>query len=152
MDLRKLLFITFAVAVLSSWIGYKAGAYLWAVAKDFLTLKVSAPPIPSVPSVNFSGDKESSFGAKDFMALLPKIEPPLPQEVVQELPQEKPQTPPPKLRVTTIVISKERVAVIEGRLFKEGDVIHSGERIVKITRDGVLLEGRWGRRWVYIER
>ncbi|MDQ7039207.1 MAG: hypothetical protein Q9N26_08480 [Aquificota bacterium] len=58
---------------------------------------------------------------------------------------------PPSYRVTfTYVGVRRNYAIINGLLFREGDHISPHERIVKITREGVLLSGRWGERWLKV--
>ncbi len=58
---------------------------------------------------------------------------------------------PPQYKLTfTYTGSKKRYTIINGMLFKEGDMVSPDERIIKITREGVLLSGKWGKRWLYI--
>ena len=80
---------------------------------------------------------------------------PLPRVIVKEEkeiePIEEKQEKPPPYRVSfTFVGAIRSFAIIDGRLFKEGDMVSKDEKIVKIMRDGVLLSGKWGRRWLRI--
>jgi len=71
-------------------------------------------------------------------------------EVVRQTEEGIPEEPP-SYRVTfTYVGVRKNYALINGVLFKEGDHISPYERIVKITREGVLLSGRWGERWLRV--
>ncbi len=65
---------------------------------------------------------------------------------------ETPKAPekPPEYRVQFVFLGKKNYAIIDGRLLKEGDPISTEEKIVKITKKGVLLSGRWGKRWIYL--
>jgi len=59
--------------------------------------------------------------------------------------------PPPKYELTFIYIgTKERYAIINGVIVKEGDPVSGEERVVRIEKDRVLLDGRWGKRWIYL--
>jgi len=59
--------------------------------------------------------------------------------------------PPPKYELTFIYIGmKGRYAIINGLIVKEGDYLSSEERVVKIEKDRVLLDGKWGKRWIYL--
>jgi hypothetical protein len=99
-----------------------------------------------LPDLQF---KEAEFNREvlDLMALIEVKRPkpaPKPQPARKEL-QEK----PPAYRVTfTYIGLKKSYAIINGQLFEEGDHVSPYERIVKITREGVLLSGRWGERWL----
>ncbi len=57
---------------------------------------------------------------------------------------------PPKYKVQFVFLGKKKYAIINGRLLREGDPISPEEKIVKITKKGVLLSGRWGKRWIYL--
>ncbi|GEM_PF-2691242 len=58
---------------------------------------------------------------------------------------------PPEYRVTfTFVGTVRNYAIINGRLLKEGDPVSENEKIIKIRKDGVLLTGKWGERWLKI--
>jgi len=69
----------------------------------------------------------------------------VPQQVQQ---REKPEEPPPQYKISFIYIGKNRYAIIDKKLFKEGDRISPDEKIVRITKDGILLNGKWGERWI----
>ncbi|NPA58428.1 MAG: hypothetical protein GXN94_03935 [Aquificae bacterium] len=58
------------------------------------------------------------------------------------------QEQPPQYKVSFIYIGKGRYAIINGKLYKEGDILPSDEKIVKITKNGVLIKGKWGDRWL----
>ncbi len=55
---------------------------------------------------------------------------------------------PPQYKISFIYIGKDRYVIINGKLLKEGENISRDEKIIKIYRDGVLLKGKWGERWI----
>ncbi|MDQ7056696.1 MAG: hypothetical protein Q9M89_09710 [Persephonella sp.] len=55
---------------------------------------------------------------------------------------------PPQYTISFIYIGKGRYVIINGKLLKEGENISKNEKIIKIYRDGVLLKGKWGERWI----
>ncbi len=69
--------------------------------------------------------------------------------LVTRSPEKSPEKPP-SYRVQFVFVGKKNYAIINGRLLREGDYLSQEEKIVKITRKGVLLSGRWGKRWLYI--
>ncbi len=69
--------------------------------------------------------------------------------LVAKSPKKSPEKPP-SYRVQFVFVGKKNYAIINGRLLREGDYLSQEEKIVKITRKGVLLSGRWGKRWLYI--
>ncbi len=90
----------------------------------------------------FKEEEERSFKAPQGV--------PLPKPAQR---QEKQEKPPPSYTLSFVFLGPEgNYAIINGRVFKEGDRVSPDERIVKITKEGVVLEGRWGRRWLYINR
>jgi len=56
--------------------------------------------------------------------------------------------PPPSYKISFIYIGNHKYVIIDNKLYKEGDTLPSSEKIVKITKSGVLLRGKWGDRWV----
>ena len=72
------------------------------------------------------------------------------EEPAQETSQKPPEKPPEYTVIFTYVGLLKSYAIINGRLLKEGDMVSNEERIIKIKRDGVLLSGRWGKRWIKV--
>ncbi len=56
---------------------------------------------------------------------------------------------PPNYRLTFTFVGKRRYAIIDGNLYREGDKLKY-ERLIKVEKNRVLLDGRWGKRWVYL--
>ena len=64
---------------------------------------------------------------------------------------QKSTSPPPKYKLTFIYIgTKGRYAIINGVIMREGGPVSSEEKVVKIEKDRVLLDGKWGKRWIYL--
>lgn len=58
---------------------------------------------------------------------------------------------PPIYKVKFIYIGVGKKYVLIGnKLLTEGDVISENEKIIKIERNKILLEGSWGKRWIYL--
>ncbi len=106
-----------------------------------LTVKdVSGIPDLQVKSANFD---------PEVVNLLASVEVRKKEEIPVQV-MERPEKPP-QYRVTfTYVGLKKNYAIINGMLFREGDPVSPDERVVKITREGVLLSGRWGERWLRV--
>lgn len=61
------------------------------------------------------------------------------------------QVGPPNYELSfTYISSGKKYAIINGMLFTEGQNVSSEERIIKITKEGVLLSGKWGKRWLKV--
>ena len=58
------------------------------------------------------------------------------------------QKPPPFYKISFIYIGRSRYTIINGKLYREGDRISPDEKIVRISKNGVLLKGKWGERWI----
>ncbi len=58
------------------------------------------------------------------------------------------QKPPPFYKINFIYIGKNRYTIINGKLYTEGERISPEEKIVRISKNGVLLRGKWGERWI----
>ncbi|RMA97536.1 hypothetical protein [Hydrogenothermus marinus] len=57
----------------------------------------------------------------------------------------------PNYKISFIYIGvNKKYVLINGKLFTEGDFISNQEKIIKIEKDRILLEGEWGKRWIYI--
>lgn len=116
---------------------------------------IHQPPPPGkelarLPDLQFK-EAEQKKGVLDMIGLIDvrgwKL-----KETPAQLTEKEPERPP-SYRVTfTYVGPRKSYAIINGRLFKEGDPVSPAERIVKITREGVLLSGRWGERWLPVVR
>lgn len=58
---------------------------------------------------------------------------------------------PPSYTIKLIYIgSYKKYVVINDKLLIEGSKISENEKIVKIEKDRILLDGKWGKRWIYI--
>ncbi len=62
----------------------------------------------------------------------------------------KEEAKPPSYRLSFTFLGKKKYAIINGRLFREGERVSPHERIVRILEGKVLLSGRWGRRWLML--
>ncbi|WP_457600138.1 hypothetical protein [Hydrogenivirga sp.] len=69
---------------------------------------------------------------------------------VRQASQKVQESPPAYVLSFTYVGDKRSYAIINDRLLREGDSVSPEEKILKITRDGVLLSGKWGKRWLRI--
>ncbi|MFO0752388.1 MAG: hypothetical protein U0411_03565 [Thermodesulfovibrionales bacterium] len=49
-----------------------------------------------------------------------------------------------------LVDGNRRIAVVNGIVVKEGDMIHAG-KVERIGRDGIMINGREGSRWIKME-
>ena len=77
------------------------------------------------------------------LASLPVV-PYVPQQA-----QEETKEPPPNYKLSFVYVGRsKKFAVINGKLYKEGDLLPSEERILKIRKDSILLTGKWGERWI----
>ena len=72
------------------------------------------------------------------------------ETVPEDVPKEQPEKPPQYRVIFTYVGLIKSYAIINGRLLKEGDKVSNVERIIKIKKDGVLLSGKWGKRWIKV--
>lgn len=57
---------------------------------------------------------------------------------------------PPPYRLSFTFVGRKKYAIINGKLFREGERISPHERIVRISEGKVLLSGRWGKRWLIL--
>ncbi len=71
-------------------------------------------------------------------------------EEVPKTAEKTPERPPSYILSFTYLGNRKSYAIINGMLVREGDILPSKEKVVRITREGVLLLGRWGRRWLRI--
>jgi len=71
-------------------------------------------------------------------------------EKPSEKAEDKPEKPPNYVLSFTYVGDRKSYAIINGMLFKEGDWLSPEERVSKIVRNGVLLSGKWGKRWLRV--
>lgn len=46
---------------------------------------------------------------------------------------------------------KQRFAVINDKIVKNGEILENGETVVRIEESRVLLNGRWGERWLFVK-
>jgi len=71
-------------------------------------------------------------------------------ETIKEYPESQTeiQQNPPDYTVSFIYIGRNKYAIINGKLYSEGEILPSDEKIIRITKRGVLLKGKWGDRWL----
>ncbi len=109
--------------------------------KEFLQL-------PDFQLVEFRMD-EKAFEYVSYLYIPPKVV--RKKEERERSVEAKKEEKPPSYKVTfTYVGAVRSFAIIDGRLFREGDMVSENERIIKINRDGVLLSGKRGERWIKI--
>ncbi len=144
MRLKRYHLLLLIPPVVSLALAYFFSEFLVSLAKDLL-LPSTGKGFASLPDFEVKRERMETE-VMDYLALL-KVEERIPARVQIEKDKEE----PPAYSVSfTYVGPKRGYAIINGALVKEGDRLPSGEGVVKITKEGVLLEGRWGRRWVYI--
>ncbi|MGD9809139.1 MAG: hypothetical protein AB7E76_06115 [Deferribacterales bacterium] len=60
--------------------------------------------------------------------------------------------PAPQYTLSTVFIGKaKRFAVLNEKVIRIGDTLDSGESVSAIEDGKVLLEGRWGTRWIFVK-
>lgn len=58
---------------------------------------------------------------------------------------------PPRYKVSSILKGDDRTfAVINGKIYRRGDKISENEEILRIDTRRILLRGKWGDRWIYV--
>lgn len=58
---------------------------------------------------------------------------------------------PPRYKVSSILKGEDRTfAVINGKIYRQGDKISENEEIARIEVRRILLRGKWGERWIYV--
>ncbi|RLJ70129.1 hypothetical protein BCF55_0393 [Hydrogenivirga caldilitoris] len=72
------------------------------------------------------------------------------EEKIPQTVEAQAEQPPQYTLSFTYVGEKKKYAIINDTLVKEGDMLSMEERVVKITREGVLLSGKWGKRWLRV--
>ncbi|MCC6346660.1 MAG: hypothetical protein IT388_05675 [Nitrospirales bacterium] len=101
-----------------------------------LTVTSLDSPLPmpgAVPSASPSAASGNSFPSTPLAQLAP-------QQSVQE-----------RIDVSMVLVNGDRrIAVINGIVVKEGDMIHAG-KVERIGRDGVMIKGRNESRWIKLE-
>ncbi|SNZ02884.1 Type II secretion system protein B [Persephonella hydrogeniphila] len=100
---------------------------------------------PQIAEIHFK-KKENEF--KIDMTLLDSLISVKPFSIPEIRKKETLEKPPPEYKISFIYIGKNRYVIINNRLYKEGDRISPDEKIVRITKDGILLNGKWGERWI----
>ena len=141
MKARKyLLFLAVPLAVAVGMSFYASSLIISYMRDDLRVIGGERPPsIPVVRSLHAGESRElaeflSYLSIKPTPAYLPK----------------KTGERPPAYRLQLVLLGEENYAIINDMLFREGDILPSEERIVRITREGVLLSGKWGKRWIYL--
>ena len=65
---------------------------------------------------------------------------------------DKKKQPPPKYSINMIYVGvNKKFVVLNNKLLTEGDFISDKEYVVLIDKEGVLLDGDWGKRWIRIK-
>ncbi|HIE59557.1 MAG TPA: hypothetical protein EYH43_04955 [Persephonella sp.] len=58
---------------------------------------------------------------------------------------------PPKYKIKFIYMGVgKKYALIGNKLLTEGDITSENEKVIKIEKNKILLQGNWGRRWIYL--
>ncbi len=99
---------------------------------------------PEIIDIEFSEKREKELNLELLQTVLNVR--PYTVKTVEKI--KTPQKPPPFYKVSFIYIGTNRYTIINGKLYSEGDRISPEERIIKISKEGVLLKGKWGERWI----
>ncbi|WP_029522179.1 hypothetical protein [Persephonella sp. KM09-Lau-8] len=112
---------------------------IYKIAEDNLNYSPEIPKIPSIVRIKTEGEQTliSLIEVRPYTA--PKIE---------EKTKTVEKAPPPTYRISFIYIGKHKYVIIDNKLWSEGDTLPYGEKILRITKDGVLVTGKWGERWI----
>ncbi len=112
---------------------------IYKIAEDNLNYSPEIPQIPSIVRIKTEGEQTliSLIEVRPYTA--PKIE---------EKTKTVEKAPPPTYRISFIYIGKHKYVIIDNKLWSEGDTLPYGEKILRITKDGVLVTGKWGERWI----
>ncbi|NPA42014.1 MAG: general secretion pathway protein GspB [Aquificae bacterium] len=137
----RLLTLLIIPAFISISIGYYGVNFLFGKAR--LLGGPSEVPTLSIPQVSL----ENTDNLKKALNIITKLD--FEPKVVQEEEQLQEREITYELRFV-FVGKRERYAIINGKLVREGEKLYEGVRVLKITPDGVLLSGKGGRRWVYL--
>ncbi len=128
--------------VISTVLGYAFHKYTYPFIEKFFTGK----DLAEVP---------------DFQLMIAEREVPLevlaeigfrtkPEREKKEFVEKIPEKPPYYKLIFTLIGARKKYAIIDGRLFTEGDRISPYERVEQIREKKVLLSGKWGKRWLFI--
>ncbi|WP_457639301.1 hypothetical protein [Persephonella sp.] len=121
------------------------GAVVFLTVKEYLISSIPPAYKIHIPSIDLPEKKYSKIEPEIMEAVL-TVKPYTVQPA--QKPETAEKTPPPQYRISFIYIGKEKYTIIDGKLYSEGDRLPSDEKIIKITKSGVLLKGRWGERWI----
>ena len=126
------------------------GVFIFVLINDFIKQKIishwkdSLNYYPEVVEFEFKEKKEKKVDT-DLLQTLLYIKP----YTIKTVKKTKvPQKPPSFYKISFIYIGKNRYTIINGKLYTEGERISPEEKIIKITKNGVLLRGKWGERWI----
>ncbi|EDP76669.1 hypothetical protein [Hydrogenivirga sp. 128-5-R1-1] len=131
---------------LSVVVGYYVSGLLASGVEERL-VPTTGKELHTLPDFEF---KEVEFNPEvvnvlSYIDLKPKKAEKPPAETGKE-----PEKPPTYVLSFTYVGERRRYAIINGMLVKEGDRLSPEEKVVRITREGVLLSGKWGKRWLRV--
>ncbi len=131
--------------------GYLLSQFLAGVLA-FLIGSVDVRSLGNIPRISLDKEEELKDIKIAISYLYIHSPPPVTtaETVPENVPQEPPEKPPQYRVIFTYVGLIKSYAIINGRLLKEGDKVSNVERIIKIKKDGVLLSGKWGKRWIKV--
>ena len=118
--------------------------------REYLTGNKEIPTIPEFPIIGMKQEVELDkvFAGIEFSTQLHAS----PEGTVQESPNTgAKEGKPPDYVLTFTFIGEKRYAILNGSLYREGDIVGE-EKIARIEKGKVLLTGRWGKRWVSMLR
>ncbi|WP_293446076.1 hypothetical protein [Persephonella sp.] len=127
-----------------------AGVFIFILLDGFLRQKIIEHwgsylnYYPEIIDIEFTEKKEKSVDI-EFLQTVLNIKP---YTVKTANKIKTPEQPPPFYKISFIYIGKSRYTIINGKLYTEGDKVSPEERIVRISKEGVLLKGKWGERWI----
>ncbi len=101
------------------------------------------PEVPEIPSVIRTTETEDKSTLISLLEVRPYTAP-----KIEEKPKTVEKAPPPTYRISFIYLGKRRYVIIDNKLWSEGDTLPYGEKILRITKDGILVTGKWGERWI----
>ena len=115
---------------------------------NYDNLKVSIQPM-KVPDVKFINEDLISIILDSISLKLLYIQPNQKNKITTLEKVHEKEPPIYKVKFIYIGVGKKYV-LIGNKLLTEGDITSENEKIIKIEKDKILLEGIWGRRWIYL--
>ncbi|WP_457634558.1 hypothetical protein [Persephonella sp.] len=127
-----------------------AGVFIFILLNDLIKQKIIEHwgsylnYYPEIIDIEFTEKKEKKVDI-EFLQTVLNIKP---YSVKTANKVKTPEKPPPFYKISFIYIGKNRYTIINGKLFTEGEKVSPEEKIVRISKEGVLLKGKWGERWI----